>query len=922
MTDTFNEYLKSKVFHLISNTHWDREWRFPYQRNRQFLVEMMDEAMRILEENPEYRAFHLDSQTVVLTDYLQIKPQNEARLRKLMEDGRLLAGPWFILPDEFMVSGESLVRNLLLGHKIAKKYGRVSKTGYSPFSWGQISQLPQIYGGFGIDVILFYRGMNSLDAHNAEFIWEGPDGTKALGSRFSHWPRYNFYFYIYRPVLHNETAWDVEHPWGNGETPFHFADKKMVTEDYHIIEPENGYYEENLKAAVEAIVNKQAGDFTTPHVIWMEGHDSSGPHPVTARIVKDIKRLFPEMNLRHSTLEDYVEGLKADADWEALPKVFGERRSAQYDNRSGNLYGYITSARTYLKQEQFDVERWLEKYAEPFYTLAGLYGLDTNDQYLAEAWRMLLENTAHDSIGGCSLDSIHDDMMTRYRHARQICEGLFSKAIQHLIKQTDRSQFAKESLHLHFINPLPFARTEVAELYVDIPQMMDEGSLKLRRDDGSFIPLEILGSQSSEPVLEQLSDRPMFFKMQRYHCVAKVELPPLGLSSCEIVPALADFQLPGNPADELLLENELLRVNVSPDGTFAILHKKSGVRFNQLGYFYDEGEAGHAWVNSKVEPFYNTLGLKPEISSLINNSLMQKVQIAYQWPLPKNLEQRISDTPEMVTIPMTMTLELRANTPWLDITVEFDNLAEDHRLRMAFPTGIAADETAAEGQFDVVKRTTERPDTTTWVEQPMYDFPFYHFVDISSGSHGLALLSDGLKEYEFLPDDENTLAVTLIRAFRYVIQPASKQDYHFMKGSQVPGKQRFHLALAPHTGDWEKGGILPMAQRFNYEIRAAQSGRTHGKVKEPWSFVNVANPLIMLDAIKTAEDVEALILRLHNSSKTEQNTTIHFAKKIRSIAKLTLEELHLENLDIDSPSSFSLNFKSREIITLKLEIGE
>jgi mannosylglycerate hydrolase len=241
------------VFHIISNTHWDREWRFPFQRNRQMLVDMIDAVLEILESEPDYRAFHLDSQSIVLKDYLEIKPQNKERIIKLTKENRLLHGPWYILPEEFQVGGENLVRNLLIGHKVSNKYGGASKIGYSPFSWGQISQLPQLYKEFNIDLIMFYRGINSIDSPKAEFLWEGADGTQMISSRFSTMPRYNFYFYIYRPAVHNEGFYDVEYKWNKGGTPFHFADKMQHNEDYFIISPHQEYYPENIQPMVEKL---------------------------------------------------------------------------------------------------------------------------------------------------------------------------------------------------------------------------------------------------------------------------------------------------------------------------------------------------------------------------------------------------------------------------------------------------------------------------------------------------------------------------------------------------------------------------------------------------------------------------------------------------------------------------------------------
>ena len=146
--------------HFISNTHWDREWRFSARRTQYMLGYMLDMLMDILEKYPEFRHFHLDSQTMPVQDYLEVYPEKKELFKKYVSEGRIGIGPWFCLPDEFCVGGESLIRNQLLSHKIGKEMGGISKTGYSPFGWGQISQLPQIYAGFDIHFASFYRCVN------------------------------------------------------------------------------------------------------------------------------------------------------------------------------------------------------------------------------------------------------------------------------------------------------------------------------------------------------------------------------------------------------------------------------------------------------------------------------------------------------------------------------------------------------------------------------------------------------------------------------------------------------------------------------------------------------------------------------------------------------------------------------------------
>ena len=187
-----------------------------------------------------------------------------------------------------MVGGESLIRNLLLGHKIARRYGQVSKTGYSPFSWGQISQMPQIYQGFGIDVASFYRGINPLVAPQSEWIWEGPDGTQIIASRLSARPRYNVWYIIQRPVYWNEqdenNRWMS---WGRGHGPFRFIDSEKADLDYQYAHPAFLYCQENVPVRAEQALREQDQDWTTPHRFWSAGHDSSCPDIREVRLIED-----------------------------------------------------------------------------------------------------------------------------------------------------------------------------------------------------------------------------------------------------------------------------------------------------------------------------------------------------------------------------------------------------------------------------------------------------------------------------------------------------------------------------------------------------------------------------------------------------------------------------------------------------------
>ncbi len=917
---------KDKVFHVISNTHWDREWRYPFQRNRQMLVDMIDKVLEILQSEPDYRAFHLDSQSIVIEDYLEVRPHKEEQIRKFVNDKRLFIGPWYVLPEQFQVGGENLTRNLLLGHKTSKRYGRVSKIGYSPFSWGQISQLPQIYKEFGIELIMFYRGVNSIDSPKAEFLWIGADGTEAVSSRFSTMPRYNFYFYIYRPVIHNEFFSDVEYKWSKGGVPFHFSDDQLGDEDYFIVDPLNGYYPENIKKQVEAIINDQVNDFTTPHVIWMEGHDSSGPNVKTVNIIKDIKKIFPDLNVVHSTLEDYAKLLFESVDINSLKKVYGERRSSQFDRRSGNMYGYTTSARMYLKQKNFEAEKWTQFYAEPFNIFSSLAGRDIKDSYLEKAWDLIIQNSSHDSIGGCSLDQIHDDMMDRYRQAIEISKGVFERSVKHIVKNIILPKQSDENLFLVAFNPNNYLRNEVVECFIDLPKEYDKGDFNIFDLNGNEIEKQIVSFKPYLPVLEQLIDRPMYFDMMRYHCFIDLKnVPEFGYKSFWLKPSenskLKIQKSKIGLASKDKIENDFLKVKINANGTFDVFDKANKKDFKGLGYFYDEGEAGHAWVNIPTKPFITTLKSKAKIKIIQNGTVNAKVKISHKIKLPINLSERKKKNPKLTAVDVDLFITLNKNSKRVELKVEVNNTAESHRLRIMFPTNLDAKFHYGEGQFDVVKRSAERPDTKDWIEQPMYDYPLHHFADVTDGKNGLAVLVDGLKEYELLKDKKKTLAVTLFRGFEYIIAPSSKQDYTHLKGSQCLGKSSYNLAIYPHKGDWQLGEAYKEALNFNNHISLVQTGKANGELPSELSFMKVTPGHLIFSALKQSEDENGFVLRIYNSTEKNVEGKVEFYNSLSKVEQVTLEEVLIKEINLSDKNSFTVSLAKKKIGSFKIKFS-
>ena len=199
--------MKLKTIYYLNGTHWDREWYKSFQGFRYMLMDVLDEVIDTLEKDPDFQLYILDGQTAVLDDYLEISPQQRPRLEKLIRENRIAVGPWYTMPDEFLPSGESLIRNLLTGHKKAQEYGAASamKYGYICDIFGHIAQLPQLLAGFGIHGALIQRGCNQ-DTCPPHFRWRSPDGTECLVYRTPEDFGYGA-FYHYATEPYNQ-GWD------------------------------------------------------------------------------------------------------------------------------------------------------------------------------------------------------------------------------------------------------------------------------------------------------------------------------------------------------------------------------------------------------------------------------------------------------------------------------------------------------------------------------------------------------------------------------------------------------------------------------------------------------------------------------------------------------------------------------------------
>ena len=412
---------KPYVIHFISNTHWDREWLMNFQETRMMLVEMMDRLLDILDRNPAYVSFVLDSQVVPVEDYLEVRPERKEALVKHVRDGRLLIGPWYTDPEGFSVGGESMVRNLMFGRRAAAEYGGAMDVGHTPFGYGQNSQLPQIYLGFGINTCLFYHGVSHDEASN-EFIFEAADGSRVLGSQMSSYARYNAYHNAYRPALYGDRIDDRRYAWATGGLPFRLSRSEPAMRHHYRLAVEKGWHEPLLREELKKLRESEIAVSTTRHLAFMMGHDSSVADELELKIIEETKALFPEDEVLHDRYTSMMEAIKAEVDWDRLPVLKGERRTPKPMPVTMHLYSDVLSSRTRMKVLNTKAEYLLQRRAEPFSVLAAMLGAAYPASFIDLAWKQLLRCHAHDSIAGSGVDDIEQDMMFRLRQVGE-CVG-------------------------------------------------------------------------------------------------------------------------------------------------------------------------------------------------------------------------------------------------------------------------------------------------------------------------------------------------------------------------------------------------------------------------------------------------------------------------------------------------------------------
>lgn len=934
-----------KIARLLPHTHWDREWRYPIWKSRMLLVAFMRDLLHILDTDPQYACFLMDGQCAPIEDYLEVMPQDEARVRKYIAEGRIAVGSWYTLPDLYPLDGECLVRNLLKGTRMAKSYGGCLTVGYNSFGWGQTAQFPQLYAGFGMNFVICAKKVSQQRAPQSEFLWEGPDGTTILTSRLGQHARANFYFnaFLYSKYGFNCTSDAFRYDPACSGAAVHNADASKRDEDFFMRKPRTNFNPEWLEDGMLEAWKATDETACPDDRLFLNGTDFSTPHPELTEMRKALAERFPDTEFVHCRLEDYAAALHEKLDLSALQTVKGELR----DGPAGECSGNALASRIYLKMLNKKAQIALIHQAEPWDVASMLLGGSGHKSFLDVGWKYLLQAHPHDSINGVTQDKTADDVENRLSQALEIGQVVADEAMHGIIDQIDLSSCADADATLVIFNPHPFPVSRVCKVCVAVPRA-DVWSFRAHDSEGHVLPLqEIARDEKAYPVHDQEA-RPWPFLADRHFLYLETgEIPALGYKTVFLhkdrswnrahyywLPARESLGQDICSSDNVL-ENANLRMEVNPNGTIRLTDKHTNAVFDNLHYFEDTGDVGNYWAYAA--PYHNrtytSLTGKVDCWCEDNGPLSATLAVKYTMELPqKGYESRHgihgegkrSEQTETLVIVSRFTLTKDAKR--VDVHTEVRNNIKNHRLRLALPTGIAAETADASGHFTVDRRPAKpikNQAGTYWPE--MQTLPMQNFVDVSDGTTGFALLHDCLTEYELRDDDRHTLYATLLRSMGNMIVTWSEAvgEFDDQNGSQMLRTLCYDYALYPHAGNWEDADVYEQAALQNVPCSVYQlCGARGGSLPQQKSFLSLDNKKLVLSAIKQAEDSDRIIIRLFNPSACAQQGTLRLHAPIARAWLCSLNEDEQSELPVSregAQSVLRVTAQSNQILTLALE---
>ncbi|WP_283624944.1 mannosylglycerate hydrolase [Clostridium butyricum] len=869
-----------KKVHIVPHMHWDREWYFSTEESRILLVNNMKEIMDMLENNPDYPYFVMDGQTAILEDYLAVKPQDKERIKKLVEEGKLIIGPWYTQTDEMVVGGESIVRNLLYGIKDCGEFGDYMKIGYLPDSFGQSAQMPQILNGFDIKHSMFWRGCSERKGTGkTEFNWTSDDGSEVLVQML----------------------------------PLGYAIGKYLPTDI-----------DALKNRMEKYFPVLDRGATTEHEILPNGHDQMPVQKNIFDVIEKLKELYPDREFFLSRYENIFEELEKESNRDTISGEF-------LDGKYMRVHRSIFSTRMDIKAANARIESKITNILEPLASIAYSLGFEYHHGLIELIWKEIMKNHAHDSIGCCCSDKVHKEIMNRFLLAEEKVDRLIEFYKR---KITDAISCEKALDKLTIFNLMPYEREEIIRAQI-ITKMK---SFEMVNDEDIKLDFQVIHKEEIDAGLidRQIVHYGNYDPFMIYTIEFKDVVPAMGYKTYLI--RESEFMIEKEYEAVNKIDNDFYEIEVNENGTLKILDKNLNKTFDNVLLMENGGDEGDEYdfsplVDEKL--IFNT-HVKAEYS-IKKNKFNNEIKISYRLDVPKNIQSRKNNNIDGY-VDFNISINVPNDKARIDIVFDIDNQACDHRIRTYIPTNIASKFSVSDNQFGYIKRDVydEAMDVWEkegWDERPDSIYPMLTFVGLSDDKHGVAVLTNSTREFEIVGEKFDTIAITLFRSVGFlgkeemIRRPGRPSGIKLpTPDSQLIGNIIIDFAIATHEKSTLEANVANMAKQYltpmvTYNKMPYNAMKlNNSEVSTPYSYslLKQCDENIVLSVIKKAEKEEGLIIRMYNPNEYEESTNLLFNRSIKEAVKANLNERKIEKINIED-SSIKVKCRKNQVQTILIK---
>ena len=869
-----------KKVHIVPHMHWDREWYFSTEESRILLVNNMKEIMDMLENNPDYPYFIMDGQTAILEDYLAVKPQDKERIKKLVEEGKLIIGPWYTQTDEMVVGGESIVRNLLYGIKDCGEFGDYMKIGYLPDSFGQSAQMPQILNGFDIKHSIFWRGCSERKGTGkTEFNWTSDDGSEVVVQML----------------------------------PLGYAIGKYLPTDI-----------DALRKRMEKYFPVLDRGATTEHEILPNGHDQMPVQKNIFDVIEKLKELYPDREFFLSRYENIFEELEKESNRDTISGEF-------LDGKYMRVHRSIFSTRMDIKAANARIEAKITNILEPLASISYSLGFEYHHGLIELIWKEIMKNHAHDSIGCCCSDKVHKEIMNRFLLAEEKVDRLIEFYKR---KITDAISCEKALDKLTIFNLMPYEREEIIRAQI-ITKMK---SFEMVNDEDIKLDFQVIHKEEIDAGLidRQIVHYGNYDPFMIYTIEFKDVVPAMGYKTYLIKES--EFMIEKEYEAVNKIDNDFYEIEVNENGTLKILDKKMNKTFDNVLLMENGGDEGDEYdfsplVDEKL--IFNT-HVKAEYS-IKKNKFNNEIKISYRLDVPKNIESRKNNNIDGY-VDFNISINVPNDKARIDIVFDIDNQACDHRIRTYIPTNIASKFSVSDNQFGYIKRDVydEAMDVWEkegWDERPDSIYPMLTFVGLSDEEHGVAVLTNSTREFEIVGEKFYTIAITLFRSVGFlgkeemVRRPGRPSGIKLpTPDSQLIGNITIDFAIATHEKSTLEANVANMAKQYltpmvTYNKMPYNAMKLNdSEVITPYSYslLKQYDENLVLSVIKKAEKEEGLIIRMYNPNEYEESTNILFDRSIKEAVKANLNERKIEKINIED-NSIKVKCRKNQVQTILIK---